>query len=61
MGYWRWQLYHRLNTLDELSSIINLTPEEIEGIHSHRFRVDITPYFASLSTRTTRTAPSAAR
>ena len=45
---WRWQLSHRLNTLDELSSIINLTPEEIEGIRSHHFRVDITPYFASL-------------
>ncbi len=45
---WRWQLSHRLNTLDELSSIINLTPEEIEGVRSHHFRVDITPYFASL-------------
>ena len=45
---WRWQLSHRLNTLDELSSIINLTPEESEGIRSHHFRVDITPYFASL-------------
>ena len=45
---WRWQLSHRLNTLDELSSIINLTSEEIEGIRSHHFRVDITPYFASL-------------
>ena len=45
---WRWQLSHRLNTLAELSSIINLTPEEIEGIRSHHFRVDITPYFASL-------------
>ena len=45
---WRWQLSHRLNTLEELSSIINLTPEEIEGIRSHHFRVDITPYFASL-------------
>ena len=45
---WRWQLSHRLNTLDELSSIINLTPEEIEGIRSPHFRVDITPYFASL-------------
>ena len=45
---WRWQLSHRLNTLEELSSIIHLTPEEIEGIRSHHFRVDITPYFASL-------------
>jgi lysine 2,3-aminomutase len=45
---WRWQLSHRLNTLDELSSIIHLTPDEIEGIRSHHFRVDVTPYFASL-------------
>jgi lysine 2,3-aminomutase len=45
---WRWQLSHRLNTLDELSQIINLTPEEEEGCRSHHFRVDITPYFASL-------------
>ena len=45
---WRWQLSHRLNTLEELSRVINLTPEEIEGIRSHHFRVDITPYFASL-------------
>lgn len=45
---WRWQLSHRLNSLDELSQIINLTPEEIEGCRNHHFRVDITPYFASL-------------
>src|SRR3954470_20531563 len=46
---WRWQLSHRLNSLDELSAIINLTPDEIEGISARdRFRLDITPYFASL-------------
>jgi lysine 2,3-aminomutase len=45
---WRWQLSHRLNSLEELSQIIRLTPEEIEGCRSHHFRVDITPYFASL-------------
>jgi len=45
---WRWQLSHRLNGLDELGKIINLTPEEVEGCRSHHFRVDITPYFASL-------------
>jgi lysine 2,3-aminomutase len=45
---WRWQLSHRLNTLEELSSIIHLTPDENEGIRSHHFRVDVTPYFASL-------------
>src|SRR5574341_200747 len=46
---WRWQLSHRLNSLEELSQIINLTPEEIEGVSAKdKFRVDITPYFASL-------------
>ncbi len=45
---WRWQLSHRLNSLEELSQIVNLTPEEEEGCRSHHFRVDITPYFASL-------------
>ncbi len=46
---WRWQLAHRLNSYDELSQIINLTPEEIEGLTADdKFRVDITPYFASL-------------
>ncbi len=45
---WRWQLSHRLNSLEELSQIIHLTPEEKEGIRSHHFRVDVTPYFASL-------------
>jgi lysine 2,3-aminomutase len=46
---WRWQLSHRLNTLEELQQIINLTPEEVEGLAAEdKFRVDITPYFASL-------------
>jgi lysine 2,3-aminomutase len=48
---WRWQLSHRLNSLEELSHIINLTPEEAEGLRSHHFRVDVTPYFASLIDR----------
>ncbi|MEJ2211716.1 MAG: lysine 2,3-aminomutase [Anaerolineae bacterium] len=46
---WRWQLAHRLNTVEELSRVIRLTPDEIEGLSAAgRFRVDITPYFASL-------------
>ncbi len=45
---WRWQLQHRLNTVAELSAVLTLTPDEIAGIEHHRFRVDITPYFASL-------------
>lgn len=48
---WRWQLKHRLNSLEELSAVLELTPEEIAGVQHHRFRVDITPYFASLLDR----------
>jgi lysine 2,3-aminomutase len=46
---WRWQLAHRLNTVEELARVVDLTSEEVEGLSAEgRFRVDITPYFASL-------------
>lgn len=46
---WRWQLAHRLNRVDELAQLIELTPEEREGLEADGlFRVDILPYFASL-------------
>ncbi|HTS15582.1 MAG TPA: hypothetical protein VMH24_07925, partial [Candidatus Sulfotelmatobacter sp.] len=46
---WRWQLSHRVNDLDEIEGILELTDEEREGLSaSERFRVDITPYFISL-------------
>jgi lysine 2,3-aminomutase len=46
---WRWQLGHRLNGISELAQVINLTPEEIQGLSAEdHFRVDVTPYFASL-------------
>ncbi|MBN1287656.1 MAG: lysine 2,3-aminomutase [Anaerolineae bacterium] len=46
---WRWQLAHRLNSLEDFAQIIHLTPEEIEGLTAEtKFRVDVTPYFASL-------------
>jgi lysine 2,3-aminomutase len=46
---WRWQLSHRVSSYDELSQFIHLTPEEAAGLRAdNRFRVDITPYFASL-------------
>ena len=49
---WRWQMSHRLNTLEELQKVINLTPDEIAGVTApDRFRLDITPYFASLMDR----------
>lgn len=46
---WRWQLAHRLNTADELKQVIDLRDEEIKALQARDlFRVDITPYFASL-------------
>jgi lysine 2,3-aminomutase len=46
---WRWQLSNRINDLEILETFINLTDEEIEGVSADdKFRLDITPYFASL-------------
>jgi lysine 2,3-aminomutase len=47
---WRWQLRHRITSLEQMKEIIELTPEEIEGIkHSKgRLALAVTPYFASL-------------
>jgi lysine 2,3-aminomutase len=46
---WRWQLTHRLNTIDDLEAVVHLTPSERAGLASTGlFRVDITPYFGSL-------------
>ncbi len=46
---WRWQLAHRLRSVADFASVIDLTPEEIAGLSAPgHFRVDVTPYFASL-------------
>ncbi len=46
---WRWQLSNRINSLEEIGRVINLTDDEREGLSApDKFRVDITPYFASL-------------
>jgi lysine 2,3-aminomutase len=46
---WRWQLAHRLNTVEELDEIIHLTDSEKTALSTKGlFRVDITPYFISL-------------
>lgn len=46
---WRWQMANRLNSVDELEQVINLTESERKALGaSGLFRVDITPYFASL-------------
>ncbi len=46
---WRWQLANRINSHEEFASFINLTESEVAGLKApNKFRVDITPYFASL-------------
>ncbi|MCP4427998.1 MAG: lysine 2,3-aminomutase [Chloroflexi bacterium] len=46
---WRWQMSNRLNSVEELEKVINLTDSERKALSAHGlFRVDVTPYFASL-------------
>jgi lysine 2,3-aminomutase len=46
---WRWQLSNRLNTVQELVNVLDLNESEKEALRAKNlFRVDITPYFASL-------------
>jgi len=46
---WRWQLSHRLNTIADFEKLLRLTDSERKALStSGLFRVDITPYFASL-------------
>jgi lysine 2,3-aminomutase len=46
---WRWQLSHRLNKAEELERVFPLTESERTALGAgDLFRVDVTPYFASL-------------
>jgi lysine 2,3-aminomutase len=47
---WRWQLKNRITTLEELKKVVQLTPEEEEGVRRHegRLLMAIPPYFAEL-------------
>ncbi|MEW6569286.1 MAG: lysine 2,3-aminomutase [Chloroflexota bacterium] len=46
---WRWQLSHRLNSVEEFERLFPLTESEKRALSApNLFRVDITPYFASL-------------
>ncbi len=46
---WRWQFSHRLNSADEFEQLFTLTESERKALTQQGlFRVDITPYFASL-------------
>jgi len=47
---WKWQVTHRIETLDELKKCVDLTTEEEEGIKQSlkTLRMAITPYYLSL-------------
>jgi lysine 2,3-aminomutase len=47
---WKWQLRNRIMDVDTLKQVINLTPEEEEGVRNalKTLRMAITPYYASL-------------
>lgn len=47
---WKWQVSHRITTLDQLKQVVNLTPEEEEGVKEalKTLRMAITPYYAML-------------
>ncbi|MBU1871891.1 MAG: KamA family radical SAM protein [Candidatus Omnitrophica bacterium] len=47
---WQWQVRNRITTFEQLSQIIKLVPEEIEGIKKARGRMSmaITPYWFTL-------------
>ncbi|MEK7278008.1 MAG: KamA family radical SAM protein, partial [Chloroflexota bacterium] len=46
---WRWQMSNRLNTVGELGNVLELNESERKALEAKNlFRVDITPYFASL-------------
>jgi lysine 2,3-aminomutase len=58
-GDWRWQLSHRLASADELARIVTLTSGERAALAAGEglFRVDLTPYLASLIHPTDPTCP----
>lgn len=46
---WRWQMQHRLRTVEDFFQVLELTPDEVVGLSAPGgFHVEVTPYFASL-------------
>ncbi len=56
---WRWQLRHRLTSLQALETLIALTPEERQGVEKagDKLALAITPYFFNLIDRTNPECP----
>jgi lysine 2,3-aminomutase len=47
---WQWHIRNRITTIEALKKVVNLTPDEEQGIKTTlaRFRMAISPYYASL-------------
>lgn len=47
---WHWQVRNRIDTVEDLKKVINLTPKEEEGVNAalKTLRMGITPYYALL-------------
>jgi lysine 2,3-aminomutase len=56
---WKWQVRNRINTVDQLKDIINLTKQEEEDIKKvlDKFRMGITPYYAAQMDKEDHTCP----
>ncbi|MBG0763981.1 MAG: lysine 2,3-aminomutase [Tissierellales bacterium] len=56
---WKWQVRNRINTVDQLKDIINLTEKEEEDISKvlDKFRMGITPYYAAQMDKEDHTCP----
>lgn len=56
---WRWQMRHRIKTVEELEKLIPLTHQERKGIQEclKTFSMAITPHYASLMHATNKNCP----
>ena len=50
---WKWQIRNRITSVDRLRQVIDLTDEQAENISKclNKFRMAITPYYASLMSK----------
>ncbi|WP_432406875.1 lysine 2,3-aminomutase [Wukongibacter sp. M2B1] len=56
---WHWQVRNRIDTVEDLKKVINLTPKEEEGVNAalKKLRMGITPYYALLMDENDATCP----
>ena len=56
---WQWQIRHRIRTLNNLSTIVELSQDESDALMSKQghLPLNLTPYYASLLSRTDATQP----